>query len=193
MATAKKDIPTISFDSWQSWESWLEENHASANGVWLKLAKKDSGIASVSYPEALEVAICFGWIDGQKASFDETFWLQRFTPRRPGSKWSKINRDKATRLAEQRRLRAAGLAEVASAKEDGRWDNAYASQGNMGIPDDLQKRFDENPKARDFFAGLDSTNRYAVLYRIHDAKKPETRARRIEKFVQMLNERKTIY
>jgi len=189
----KKDLPTIHFESPQEWEAWLEENHATSEGLWIKLAKKDSGIASVSYQEALDAALCFGWIDGQKASFDDQFWLQRFTPRGPKSKWSQINREKANQLTAQGRMRARGLAEVEAAKRDGRWDEAYAGQRTITVPDDLQKKLNENPKAREFFANLDSANRYAILYRIHEAKKPETRAQRIDKFIAMLNEGKKIH
>ncbi|RYD74485.1 MAG: hypothetical protein EOP84_19855, partial [Verrucomicrobiaceae bacterium] len=143
--------------------------------------------------EALEVALCHGWIDGQKAPVDGQFWLQRFTPRRPKSKWSAVNCKKVEELIAQGRMREAGLKQVEAARADGRWDNAYQSQSKMTVPEDLQKRLEQSPVAREFFAGLNSVNRYAILYRIHDAKKPETRARRIEKFVAMLEERKTIH
>ncbi len=189
----KKDLPVIHFESPREWEAWLDENHATSKGLWIKLAKKDSGIASVSYQEALDAALCFGWIDGQKGAFDDRFWLQRFTPRGPKSKWSQINREKANQLAAQGKMKASGLAEVEAAKRDGRWDEAYAGQRTITVPDDLQKKLDENPKAREFFANLDSANRYAILYRIHEAKKPETRAQRIDKFVTMLNEGKKIH
>lgn len=188
-----KDLPIIHFESPREWEAWLEENHATSKGLWIKFAKKGSGISSVSYQEAVDAALCFGWIDGQSASFDEKFWLQRFTPRGPKSKWSQINRDKAAAFIVQGKMRAAGLAAVEAAKRDGRWDAAYAGQRTITVPDDLQKKLDENPKAREFFAALDSKNRYAILYRIHDAKKPETRARRIDQFVAMLNEGKKIH
>ncbi len=189
----KKDLPVIHFESPREWEAWLDENHATSKGLWIKLAKKDSGIASVSYQEALDAALCFGWIDGQKGAFDDRFWLQRFTPRGPKSKWSQINREKANQLAAQGKMKASGLAEVEAAKRDGRWDEAYAGQRTITVPDDLQKKLDENPKAREFFANLDSANRYAILYRIHEAKKPETRSQRIDKFVTMLNEGKKIH
>lgn len=191
--TANLDLPVISFESRSVWEGWLEEHHETSAGLWLKISKKGSGIKSVTYVEALEEALCFGWIDGQKGAFDESYWLQRFTPRRPGSKWSKINRDKATRLIEKSWLKPAGLREVEKAKADGRWDAAYESQSKATIPTDLQRELERNDRAREFFSTLDSTNRYAILHRIQDAKKPETRARRIEKYVAMLTGHEKIY
>jgi uncharacterized protein YdeI (YjbR/CyaY-like superfamily) len=191
--STKQELPITPFESQQAWEKWLAKNHATSQGLWLKLAKNGSGIASVSYAEALEVALCYGWIDGQKGSFDEQYWLQRFTPRRPKSKWSKINREKATALIEQGRMKPAGLKEVELARGDGRWDMAYESQKNATVPEDLQRELEKNPKALKFFASLDSANRYAILFRLHDAKKPETRARRITKFVTMLGEHKKLH
>jgi uncharacterized protein YdeI (YjbR/CyaY-like superfamily) len=192
--TAQGGLPVISFESQAEWEEWLGANSAS-NGVWLKIAKKSSGIDTVSHAEALEVALCYGWIDGQRDRFDERHFLQKFTPRRPRSRWSRINRDKATELMAQGRMKATGLREVERAKADGRWDAAYEGQRSATVPDDLQRELDKkkNAKAREFFATLDSRNRYAILYRVQDAKKPETRARRIEDFVAMLNEGKKIY
>jgi len=181
------------FTAQVDWEAWLEEHHASAREAWLQFAKKNSGAASISYAEAVEGALCFGWIDGQSKGLDETWWMQRFTPRRKRSKWSAINRDKVTELAREGRLRPAGIREVEAAKQDGRWDQAYASSKSMTVPEDLQLQLDAHPEARSFFDGLDATNRFAILYRIHDAKKPETRARRIEKFVAMLMAREKIY
>jgi uncharacterized protein YdeI (YjbR/CyaY-like superfamily) len=189
----KDSLPIVHFESQEDWEAWLQKNHARSDGVWIKFAKKSSMIESVSHQEALDTAICYGWIDGQTASFDENRWLQRFTRRGPKSKWSKINCQKATELIAQGKMKDPGLMEVELAKQDGRWDRAYDSQRNITVPDDLRKKLDENPQAREFFANLDSKNRYAILYRIHDAKKPETRARRIEKFVAMLNEGKKIH
>ena len=189
----KGDLPIISFESQKEWADWLEKNHEISAGLWLKIAKRDSAIETVTYDEALDSAICYGWIDGQKGTYDEQFWLQRFTPRRPRSKWSKRNREKATTLIEQGKTKPAGLQEVTLAQQDGRWEAAYASQSDTAVPDDLQKKLAENPQADAFFAKLDSRNRYAILYRIQDAKRPETRARRIEKYVAMLNEHKTIY
>jgi uncharacterized protein YdeI (YjbR/CyaY-like superfamily) len=191
--TAKPDLPIIAFASSNAWETWLEKHHATANGLWLKIAKKGSGIDTVSYAEALDVALCYGWIDGQKASFDDHHWLQRFTPRRPRSKWSKLNREKATELIKRGEMKPAGLREVERATQDGRWDAAYDAQSTATVPDALRREFDKNEVARKFFSTLDSRNRYAILYQIRDAKKPETRARRIEKYVAMLNGHKKIY
>jgi uncharacterized protein YdeI (YjbR/CyaY-like superfamily) len=191
--TTKKDLPTFHFKSQKEWENWLKKNHAESDGIWIKFAKKAAGIKSISYPEALDVAICYGWIDGQKASFDGEYWLQRFTRRGPRSKWSKINCQKAAEFISRGKMKAPGLLEVETAKKDGRWDAAYESQRAITVPEDLQQKLDENPRALEFFATLDGKNRYAILYRIHDAKKPETRAQRIEKFVAMLNEGKTVH
>lgn len=183
----KQGLPILSFASPKEWEAWLREHHGASKGLWLKIAKKGSGVDSVDYAQALDAALCHGWIDGQKGALDDTFWLQKFTPRGPRSKWSKINVDKAQALIEAKRMQPAGLAEIEKAKGDGRWEQAYASQSKATVPEDLQQELDKNPKAAKFFATLDSANRYAVLYRIHEAKKPETRARRIEKFIDMLN------
>jgi uncharacterized protein YdeI (YjbR/CyaY-like superfamily) len=189
---AALNLPTVCFPSRAEWEAWLETNHSSSPGVWVKLAKKGSGAQTVSRPDALEVALCYGWIDSQAASLDDAYWLQRFTPRTRRSKWSRINRKAAEELIAAGKMRPPGLAEVELAKGDGRWDNAYASPRSMTVPEDLQRRLDENPAAREFFEQLDSQNRYAILYRIQDAKRLETRARRIDKFLAMLLERKTI-
>ncbi len=189
----QQETEIVGFPSQVAWERWLEENHSSSAGVWLKIAKKGSDNASLSYAQALESALCYGWIDGQKGKLDEDFWLQRFTPRRPGSKWSKINREKAEELIRLGRMKPSGLSQVERAKADGRWEAAYAGQRSITMPDDLRQALEENEPAREFFATLDSTNRYAILYRIQDAKKAETRARRIEKFVTMLSEHKKIH
>jgi uncharacterized protein YdeI (YjbR/CyaY-like superfamily) len=178
--------PVLAFSTQEAWEKWLEEHHADVRGIWLKIPKTGSGLDGVGYAEALESALCFGWIDGQKKKLDEQHWLQRFTPRRPGGKWSKVNRQKATELIERGRMRPAGLREVDKAKADGRWEAAYEGQRTATVPEDLQAALDASPQARDFFATLDSRNRYAILYRVQDAKKPQTRAARIEKFVAML-------
>jgi len=187
------DLPTLSFERQKDWAVWLEKNHATTPGVWLKLAKKASGVQSVTYDEALEVALCYGWIDGQKKSHDETSWLQKFTPRGPKSIWSKINTEKALRLIESGKMKPSGLKAVESARQDGRWDAAYASQSKAVAPDDLQAELDRNAKAKAFFATLDSRNRYAILHRIHTAKKAETRAKRIEQFIRMLEKKEKIY
>src|SRR5579884_647066 len=177
------NYPILPFASWQDWECWLAEHHTDTEGVWLKLAKKESGIASVTYAEALDSALCYGWIDGQKTSFDEQYWLQKFTPRRSRSMWSKVNCDKVTALIEAGRMQAAGLRQIELAKADGRWEQAYVSQSKMSVPDDFQQALEGNQRAKDFFNTLNSANRYAVLYRIQTAKRPETRAARIQKLI----------
>ncbi|HYI81184.1 MAG TPA: YdeI/OmpD-associated family protein [Thermoleophilaceae bacterium] len=187
------DLPVLPFPSPAEWESWLEQNHADAAGLWLKIAKKASGIETVTHAEALDVALCFGWIDGQRGRLDDQWFLQRFTPRRARSRWSQINRDKVEQLIADGKMRPAGLREIERAKADGRWDAAYASQSTIEVPDDLQQALDVNPAAKKFFATLSGSNRYAVLYRIHDAKRADTRTRRIEKFVAMLARGETIH
>jgi uncharacterized protein YdeI (YjbR/CyaY-like superfamily) len=183
----------IAFDSDADWEAWLEEHHATADGVWVKIAKKATGIPTVAYPEVLDTALCFGWIDGQRKALDDQYFLQRFTPRRARSRWSQVNRDKVEALIKAGRMRPPGIAEVERAKADGRWDAAYASVRTMEVPADLQRELDARPRAAAFFATLSSQNRYAILYRLHDAKRPETRARRLEKFVAMLEAGETLY
>jgi uncharacterized protein YdeI (YjbR/CyaY-like superfamily) len=178
--------PTLSFETQKLWERWLAQNHQSSPGLWLRFAKKDSTLRSITHQEALEVALCYGWIDGQKRSESDTTWLQKFVPRGPRSIWSKINREAAAALIRCGRMQPAGLAAVERAKQDGRWAAAYEGQKKATVPADLQAALDKNPKAKAFFAALDSKNRYAVLFRVHTAKKPETRARRIEQFVSML-------
>ncbi|HEY2479685.1 MAG TPA: YdeI/OmpD-associated family protein [Solirubrobacterales bacterium] len=177
----------------QELEEWLEANGGSSPGLWLKIAKKDAPEPSVTYAEALELALCFGWIDSQKRGHDETHFLQRFTPRRPRGRWSKINREKAEALEAAGALRPAGAAEVAAAKADGRWEAAYAGQRTSKVPDDLQHALDANPAAAAFFADLGSANRYAITYRLAEAKKPETRTRRLHKFVAMLERGEKIH
>src|SRR6266498_1266590 len=179
-------LPILPFASKKQWADWLAKQHEKSTGVWLKLAKKGSGIPSVTYDEALEVALSYGWIDGQKGSFDDEYWLQKFTPRGPRSIWSKINREKAEKLIKGGEMKSAGLKAIELAKQDGRWDKAYESQKNISVPDDLQAALNKSPKAKAFFATLNSVNRYAILFRIHHAKKPETRAKRIRQFVEML-------
>ena len=189
---AEKDLPTRAFKSRKEWEAWLERNHETP-GIWLKFAKKSSGIPTVSYQEAVDVALCYGWIDGLMRSLDESFFIQRFTPRTSTSNWSMINRQKAEGFIAEGRMRPSGLRAIEVAKANGRWDKAYEGQREMAVPDDFAKALKKNPKARKFFDTLNSTNRYTVLYRIHDAKKPDTRARRIESFIAMLEEGKKIY
>jgi uncharacterized protein YdeI (YjbR/CyaY-like superfamily) len=190
---ADDGLPKIFFASAAGWERWLADNHAASDGVWIKMAKKGSGIDSVRYPEVLDGALCFGWIDGRREALDERHFLQRFTPRRTASRWSRINRDKAEQLIAEGRMRAAGLSEVERAQADGRWAAAYDGQKTIAVPDDLQRELDARPHAKTFFAGLTSQNRYAILYRLHDAKRPETRARRLAKFVAMLEAGEKIY
>lgn len=185
------DLPILEFDDRSAWARWLDAEHASSRGIWLKFAKKASGITTVTHPEALETALCYGWIDGQARPQDETYYLMRFTPRRPRSKWSQNNRDKATKLIELGRMKPAGLAQVEAAKQDGRWEAAYPPQSSQAVPEDFERALDENPAAKEFFATLKGTRRYSFIYRIHDAKRPETRARRIKEFVAMLAEGRT--
>jgi uncharacterized protein YdeI (YjbR/CyaY-like superfamily) len=186
-------MPELSFAQPDDWAAWLALHHRSSPGVWLKLARKGSGVASVSYPEALEVALAWGWIDGQKQSHSDRFWLQKFTPRGPRSIWSKINRDKALALIASGQMKPAGLAAVEQARGDGRWKAAYAPQSRAKVPRDLQAALRASRAATAFFATLDSRNRYAILFRIQSAKKPETRARRIATFVEMLAEHRKLY
>ncbi|CAN5547508.1 YdeI/OmpD-associated family protein [soil metagenome] len=188
-----EDLPVVLFPSQEAWEAWLSQQGMVSEGLWVKLAKKGSGIDSVTYAEAVEVALCYGWIDGQARRFDDDYYLQRFTPRRARSKWSKINRDKAERLIESGAMKASGMSEVERARADGRWEAAYDPPSQATVPDDLRVELEKNDRARRFFEGLDATNRYAILHRIQDAKRPETRLRRIEKFVAMLNRGEKIY
>ena len=186
------DLPTRSFPDKESWERWLADNHAAGDGVWLKFAKKGSTTRSVTYAEAVDVALCYGWIDSQARSLDAEFYLQRFTPRRSRSKWSAINRRRAGELIASGAMRPAGLREVERAQADGRWDRAYDGQRNATVPADLQAALDANPRAREFFGSLNRGDRYSILYRVEDAKRPETRARRIAGFVAMLADGRTI-
>jgi uncharacterized protein YdeI (YjbR/CyaY-like superfamily) len=189
----KADPPVVSFASREAWSAWLDEHEKESAGVWLKLEKKGSRPAPLTHPEALEAAIAHGWIDGTRKRLDDRHFLQRFTPRRARSKWSRINRAKAEELIARGEMTAAGLGEVERARADGRWDAAYAGQRTMTVPQDLRAALDRNPTAAELFARLDSRNRYAILYRVDDAKRPETRARRIEKFVAMLAAGETIH
>ncbi|MHB8600777.1 MAG: YdeI/OmpD-associated family protein [Ktedonobacteraceae bacterium] len=186
------ELPIIAFESQHDWEVWLKEQHFE-KGLWLKFAKKGTGITSVNYAEALEVALCYGWIDAQKASFDDQYWLQKFTPRGPKSIWSKVNCDKATALIAQGRMHPAGLQHIERAKADGRWDASYDPQSTITVPPDLQRELDNNQAAKDFFGTLNSANRYAILFRIQTARKPETRAARVQKFIEMLANNQKIH
>jgi uncharacterized protein YdeI (YjbR/CyaY-like superfamily) len=191
--SAADDSPVVTFPSAKAWSAWLAKNHTKSSGVWLTIAKKGTEPASVSYSDALDRALCYGWIDGQKRALDDRHWLQRFSPRTKSSKWSKLNRDRVARLSDAGQMRPPGLAEVERARADGRWDAAYDAQSTATVPADLQRALKKNPTAAKFFATLDSQNRYAILYRIQDAKKPETRDRRIEKFVGMLERHEKIH
>lgn len=186
-------LPVISFESGEAWESWLATEHAASAGVWLKIAKKGSSSQTISYADALAVALCYGWIDGQKGKLDDDFWLQRFTPRKPGSRWSRINTDRAAELIESGRMRPAGQAEVDRAKADGRWAAAYAPSSAIIVPDDLAAELGRNDEARVFFETLSGANRYAILYRVTTARRPETRAQRIATYVAMLARHETLY
>ena len=187
------DLPVLPFTSKKKWADWLARQHDKSTGVWLKLAKKGSEISSVTYEEAVDAALCYGWIDGQKKGFDDKYWLQKFTLRGARSIWSKINTERVKQLIKNGEMRPAGLKAVEAAKQDGRWDAAYESQKNISVPDDLQAALDQNPKAKAHFATLNSANRYAILFRIHNAKKAETRLRRIQQFVEMLERGEKLY
>lgn len=187
------DYPIQPFETAASFEKWLTKHHAKEPGVWVRFAKKGSGVASLTYAEAVEVALAFGWIDGQARPHEEPFWLQKFTPRRARSKWSRINRERAAKLIQSGAMRPAGLKEVEAAKADGRWEAAYAGPKTAEPPEDLIAALKRNKAARTFFETLDSRNRFAIIYRVSDAKKPETRARRIVTFVTMMAEGKKIY
>ncbi len=186
-------LPLVLFESQQEWEGWLDAHHAQPQGVWLKIAKKGAQVSSVSYADALDGALCYGWIDAQKKPYDDTFWLQKFTPRRPKSVWSKVNTGKAMRLIEAGTMKPAGLREVDAAKQDGRWEAAYEPQSNLTIPDDFQVELDRHPQAKEFIDTLNKVNRYAMCHRIATAKKAETRKARIDKFIAMLAKGEKLY
>lgn len=186
LLAAQPDAAPALFKSARSFETWLRKHHATSSGIWLKIAKRAADVPSVTYPEAVEIALCWGWIDGQKKGLDDRHYLQRFTPRRARSIWSKVNVDKATLLIDSGRMQPSGHAQVEAAKADGRWARAYDGARNSAIPADLLAALDAEPKAKAFFATLNAANRYAVLWRIQTAVKAETRARRIAKLVEML-------
>lgn len=185
--------PVRLFASQQAWARWLEKNHRKSAGLWLRLAKKGSRVKSVTYGEALEIALCYGWIDGQKRGESEQAWLQRFLPRSAKSIWSKINRDKALALIASGEMKAAGLDAVEQARKCGRWESAYDSPKGAAVPSDFQAALDASPRAKEFFQEIDSANRYAVLFRIQTVKKAETRARKIVEFVEMLERNERIH
>lgn len=181
------------FASLLEWAAWLAKNHSTSRGLWLRIAKKASGVKTVTHPEALDIALCYGWIDGKRKALDDTYFLQLFTPRAKRSVWSKINRGKVADLIAAGRMHPAGHAEIERAKKDGRWESAYDSVRNATVPDDLQKFLDKNPRAKKFFESLSSQNRYAILWRLMTAKRPETRAKRLAQFTEMLKKGEKIY
>jgi len=192
-ATPKAALQELAFDDADAWQAWLDREHATSPGVWLRIAKSSAGVPSVQYPQALEVALCYGWIDGVKRRIDADYWVQKFTPRAPRSIWSKVNREKVLALIENGRMRPAGLREIERARADGRWDAAYDSVSKATVPPELEAALAANPVAATFFATLNSHNRFAILHRTQTAKKPETRARRIAQFVQMLERGEKIH
>jgi uncharacterized protein YdeI (YjbR/CyaY-like superfamily) len=181
------------FKDKKSWTAWLDKNHLSSSGLWLRIAKKTAGVKSISYADALEVALSYGWIDGQKKTCDEATWLQKFTPRGPRSIWSTINREKAKELIKNGLMKPAGLKAIERAKENGQWVAAYDSQSKITLPEDLKAELDKNAKAKAFFATLNSANRYAILFRLQTAKKAETREKRLLKFIDMLEKNEKIH
>lgn len=185
--------PVILFESLAAWEVWLADHYTDEQGVIMKIAKKDSGITSITQSEALDGALCYGWIDGIRKGLDDKFYLQKYTPRRVKSTWSKVNVEKIAQLTAAGRMQPSGIAAVEAAKIDGRWDAAYDSQRNMKVPEDFQAALDKSPAAKNFFETLNKTNTYAILFRIHTAKRFETRQARIEKFVDMLERGETIH
>ena len=189
----KDGLPIEEFADAEHFEQWLSAHAGTSAGLWLKIGKRGAGVATVTYAEALEYALCYGWIDGQKAALDGSFWLQRFTPRKPNSRWSRVNRESATKLIREGRMRASGAEAVEAAKANGNWDRAYESPSNATVPDDFRQALDASPAAGDFFETLDSANRYAILYRIQHVKRAETRARKIDQFIRMLAEHRKIH
>ena len=192
-AAAPSDAAPTLFKSAKAFETWLKKHHATSDGLWLKIAKRGASEPSVTYPEAVEIALCWGWIDGQKKGLDDQHFLQRFTPRRPRSVWSKINVEKAQALIEAGRMQAAGLAQIEAAKADGRWARAYDGARTAVVPEDLAAALEAEPRAKAFFATINAANRYAVLWRIQTAVKAETRARRIGQLVEMLARGETVH
>jgi uncharacterized protein YdeI (YjbR/CyaY-like superfamily) len=184
---------SVELASAEAWDAWLAQNQEVRDDVWLRIGKKNAGVETVRYPEVLDIAISWGWIDGQRLPLDETYFLQRFVRRRPRSRWSQVNREKAERLIAEGRMRPPGLAEVERARADGRWEAAYAPQSRAEVPDDLRAELDARPAAQAFFESLSSQNRFAIIYRLQDAKRPETRARRLAQFVEMLERGESLY
>jgi uncharacterized protein YdeI (YjbR/CyaY-like superfamily) len=193
LAAIKADLPILFFEDGVSWRKWLDENYADPSGVWLKFAKKGTGITSLNHPGALDEALCYGWIDGQAKSVDETYYLQKFTPRRARSIWSKRNIEKVAELIAGGKMQPSGMVAIEAAKADGRWEQAYDSPKNSSVPPDLQAEFDTHPEAKAFFETLSKTNKYAFLWRIQTAKRAETRAKHIVRTIEMLEAGKTYH
>lgn len=187
------DLDMLSFGSAEEWEEWLAKNHARPQGIWLRFFRKGSGTATITYAEALDAALCYGWIDAQALKHDEQSWLQKFTPRRPKSGWSKNNTLRAERLIKEGKMKPAGLKAIEAAKSDGRWERAYDSPGSASPPEDFLKELDKDQKAKEFFRTLEKRNTYAIIYRLQTAKTPETRARRMKKILKMLNRGRTFH
>ncbi|WP_235775543.1 MULTISPECIES: YdeI/OmpD-associated family protein [Paenibacillus] len=186
-------MPIILFEDSRAFEQWLEEHHAISPGIWLQIAKKDSGLFSVSYGEALEVALCYGWIDSHKEKQDDRTWLQRFTPRGSKSVWSKVNKEKAERLIGESRMKPAGLAAIEAAKQNGEWDKAYESFSSASVPEDFEAELNRHPQAKACFDSLNRQNQYAILYRLHQARTTATRIKRIQQFLEMLEKGEKLY
>ncbi len=193
MTEERAGLPVLAFADAAALDDWLESQPETSRGLWIKFAKAGTGIASVTKAEAIDAALCHGWIDGQLDKYDDQYWLVRFTPRKARSKWSEVNRARATELLEAGQVRPRGLAQIEAAKADGRWEAAYAPASKAEIPADLQAALDKSPKAAAFFATLTGANRYAILYRIGAVKKPETRARKINHFIGMLERQETVH
>jgi len=186
-------LPIIAFESSEAWETWLAENHTQPTGIWMRISKKGTNVPSVTYAEALDVALCYGWIDGQKKIFDDQSWLQKFTPRRARSGWSKVNTQHVDRLTREGRMKPAGLVQMESAKRDGRWENAYPPQSAAEPPEDFIKELNKNEKAKAFFRTLTQRNIFPIVYRLQSAKRPETRRRRMEEIIAMFERGEKFY
>lgn len=186
-------LPVMHFNNQRAWEEWLKKNHSLSPGIKMKIAKKGAEVGSATYAEALETALCYGWIDSRKEALDDRFWIQRFTPRGPQSIWSKINREKAEQLIKAGKMLPAGQQAIENAKKNGQWEKAYESQSNKKIPEDLEAALNKNPKAKAFFETLNSVNRYAIIFRIGKVKKQETRQRKIAQFLEMLEKGEKIH
>jgi uncharacterized protein YdeI (YjbR/CyaY-like superfamily) len=188
----KDGLPVVLFETMETWAAWLEQNAGTA-GIWVRLAKKNSGVKSIDYFQTLEVALCYGWIDGLKKTWDDVSWIQRFSPRKPASQWSKINKEKVLKLIEAGKMKPSGMAVIEVSKKKGTWDTAYDSQKNTKVPDDFQAELDKNQEAAAFFTSLNSVNRYAIIYRLQTARTPEIRATRLAGFIEMLNKKEKIH